>query len=124
LIRLVSLFVAALFVSTLVASTLVMNRAAAGQQSAALENVDKYLADCYQRLENATPGFAVVLVDHDRVAYLKAFGIDSIFGRRPFTVDAACPVGSLAQSFTALGVTQLAQQGKLDLDAPVVKYLP
>jgi CubicO group peptidase (beta-lactamase class C family) len=114
----------ALFVLMVITSTLVVNRAAAGQQSAALENVDKYLAECYQRLENATPGFAVVLVDHDRVAYLKAFGIDSIFGRRPFTVDSVCPVGSLTKSFTALAVVQLAQQGKLDLDAPVVKYLP
>jgi CubicO group peptidase (beta-lactamase class C family) len=122
-IRFLALFAAPLF-STLVAGTLVVNPAAAGQQSAALDNVDKYLAECYQRLENATPGFAVVLVDHDRVVSLKAFGIESIFGRRPFSVDSVCPVGSLTKSFTALAVMQLAQQGKLDLDAPVVRYLP
>jgi CubicO group peptidase (beta-lactamase class C family) len=103
---------------------LVVIPAAAGQQSAALETVDKYLLECHQRLENATPGFAVVLVDHDRVAYLKAFGIDSIFGHSPFSVDSVCPVGSLTKSFTALAVVQLAQRGALDLDAPVVKYLP
>jgi CubicO group peptidase (beta-lactamase class C family) len=122
-IRLWALF-AAPFVSTLIVSTLVVTAAPAGQQSAALENVDKYLAECYQRLENATPGFAVVLVDHDRVVFLKAFGIDSIFGRRPFSVDSACPVGSLTKSFTALAAMQLARRGALDLDAPVVKYLP
>ena len=66
----------------------------------------------------------MVLVDHDRVVFLKAFGIESIFGRMPFTVDSVCPVGSLTKSFTAIAVMQLAQQGKLDLDAPVVKYLP
>ncbi len=83
--------------------------AAAGQPSAALETVDKYLVECYERLQNATPGFAVVLVDHDRVVFLKAFGIESIFGRRPFTVDSVCPVGSLTKSFTALAVVQLAE---------------
>jgi CubicO group peptidase (beta-lactamase class C family) len=113
-----------LFVSMLFVSMLVVIPAAAGQQSAALENVDRYLAECHQRLQNATPGFAVVLVDHDRVAYLKAFGIESIFGRSPFSVDSVCPVGSLTKSFTALAVVQLAQRGALDLDAPVVKYLP
>ncbi|HEX4072296.1 MAG TPA: serine hydrolase domain-containing protein [Planctomycetaceae bacterium] len=114
----------AFFVRALAASTLVAVPAGAGQQSAALDAVDKYLAECHERSENATPGFAVVLVDHDRVAYLKAFGVDSIFGRRPFSVDSVCPVGSLAQSFTALAVMQLAQRGALDLDAPAVKYLP
>ena len=54
----------------------------------------------------------MVLVDHDRVAYLKAFGVDSIFGRHPFSVDSVCPVGSLAQSFTALAVMQLAQRAR------------
>jgi CubicO group peptidase (beta-lactamase class C family) len=112
------------FVSMLFTSLLVAIPAAAGQQSAALENVDRYLAECHQRLQNATPGFAVVLVDHDRVVFLKAFGIDSIFGRMPFTVDSVCPVGSLTKSFTALAVVQLARRGTLDLDAPVVKYLP
>jgi CubicO group peptidase (beta-lactamase class C family) len=66
----------------------------------------------------------VVLVDHNRVVYLKAFGIESIFGHSPFTVDSACPVGSLTKSFTALAAMQLARRGALDLDAPVVKYLP
>ncbi len=114
----------ACFVSILIALMLAVIPAAAGQQPAALERVDKYLVECRQRLENATPGFAVIVVDHDRVAYLKAFGIDSIFGRSPFTVDSVCPVGSLTQSFTALAIMQLAQRGTLDLDAPVVKYLP
>jgi CubicO group peptidase (beta-lactamase class C family) len=108
----------------LVFSTLVVVPAAAGQQQSSLKNVEKYLAECHERLQNATPGFAVVLVDHDRVTFVKAFGIESIFGGSPFTVDAVCPVGSLTKSFTALAVVQLARRGALDLDAPVVKYVP
>jgi CubicO group peptidase (beta-lactamase class C family) len=108
----------------LVFSTLVVVPAAAGQQQSSLKNVEKYLAECHERLQNATPGFAVVLVDHDRVVFAKACGIESIFGGSPFTVDSVCPVGSLTKSFTALAVVQLARRGALDLDAPVVKYLP
>jgi CubicO group peptidase (beta-lactamase class C family) len=105
-------------------STLVVVPAAASQQQASLKNVEKYLAECHERSQNATPGFAVVLVDHDRVTFVRAFGIESIFGRSPFTVDSVSPVGSLTKSFTALAVVQLARRGALDLDAPVVKYLP
>jgi CubicO group peptidase (beta-lactamase class C family) len=38
--------------------------------------------------------------------------------RRPFFV------GSLAKSFTALAVMQLVEAGKIELDAPVQRYLP
>ena len=44
----------AFFVRALAASTLVAVPAGAGQQSAALDAVDKYLAECHERSENAT----------------------------------------------------------------------
>ncbi len=33
-------------------------------------------------------------------------------------------IGSLTKSFTALAVMQLVEQGKVELDAPVQRYLP
>ncbi len=65
---------------------------------------------------------SVVIGDH---AYDEAFGAARIGERggktRPKTLF---HLGSLTKSFTAAGVLALAQDGRLTLDAPVVRYLP
>ena len=33
-------------------------------------------------------------------------------------------IGSLTKSFTAVAIMQLVEQGKVELDAPVQRYLP
>jgi CubicO group peptidase (beta-lactamase class C family) len=108
----------------LLLSTAVAAPADASVSAAAVAKVDRYLTECYERLQAATPGFAVVVVDHDRVVLAKGFGLEVAGGGRRFTADSVCPVGSLTKSFTALGVLQLVERRKVDLDAPVVRYLP
>jgi CubicO group peptidase (beta-lactamase class C family) len=108
----------------LLLSTAAVVPADAGVSAAAIEKVDRYLIDCYQRLQAATPGFAVAVVDRDRIVFAKGFGLEVAGGGRRFTADSVCPVGSLTKSFTALGILQQVELGKVDLDAPVVRYLP
>jgi CubicO group peptidase (beta-lactamase class C family) len=43
---------------------------------------------------------------------------------RPVTPQTPFLLGSTSKSFTALAVLQLVEQGRLDLDAPVRKYIP
>jgi CubicO group peptidase (beta-lactamase class C family) len=95
---------------------------ARGQQLA-LDKVDRYLQDCQARLRTATPGFAVVLVNHDQIVFAKGFGVEVANAERPFSADSVSPLGSLTKSFTALAIMQLVERGQLDLDAPVIKYL-
>jgi CubicO group peptidase (beta-lactamase class C family) len=108
----------------LLLSAAVAAPADAGVSPAAVAKLDRYLIECYERLQAATPGFAVVVVDHDRVVFAKGFGVEAAGGGRRFTADSVCPVGSLTKSFTAVGVLQLVERGKVELDAPVVRYLP
>ena len=44
--------------------------------------------------------------------------------RRPATAETVYRVGSVSKLFTDVAVMQLVEQGELDLDAPVTKYLP
>ena len=62
------------------------------------------------------PGMAVIVVDKDSVLFSETYGnCDSI--DRPFII------GSMSKSFTALAIMQLAENGKIDLDAPISNYI-
>ena len=69
------------------------------------------------------PGLALGVVHGDRVAYLKGYGIAGPDGR-PVTAQTPFILGSTSKSITALAVMQLVEAGKIDLDAPVTRYLP
>jgi CubicO group peptidase (beta-lactamase class C family) len=83
--------------------------------------VDQYVNECRQK--NRVPGIAIAVVEGDKIAYLKGYGIADP-SMRPVTPQTPFLLGSTSKSFTALAVLQLVEQGKLDLDAPVRKYLP
>lgn len=69
------------------------------------------------------PGVALAVVRGDQIVYAKGYGRADSAGR---PVDPGTPfvLGSLSKSFTAMAVLQLAEAGKIDLDAPLLRYLP
>jgi CubicO group peptidase (beta-lactamase class C family) len=69
------------------------------------------------------PGVSVGIVEAGRVAYLKGFGRSGVDGT-PMAPSSVLPVASLTKALTALAVVQVADEGRLDLDAPVSDYLP
>jgi CubicO group peptidase (beta-lactamase class C family) len=69
------------------------------------------------------PGLALAIVHGDQTVYLKGFGVAGPSGRE-VTPQTPFIMGSLSKSFTALAVMQLVEQGKVELDAPVLRYLP
>ena len=70
------------------------------------------------------PGMAVVVVRGDDVIYRGAFGVRDPQTQLPVTADTTFFITSCTKTFTAMGILQLAERGKIDLDAPVKKYLP
>ena len=44
--------------------------------------------------------------------------------RKPVTAESLFPIGSVTKLFTATAVMQLVERGKVDLDAPLSRYLP
>src|SRR3990172_3824147 len=69
------------------------------------------------------PGLALGIVKDDRIAYIRGFGKadDSV---RAVTPQTPFIIGSLSKSFTALAIMQLVEANKIELDAPVQRYLP
>jgi len=67
---------------------------------------------------------AVLVADHGKVIYQRAFGLANREWQIPHSTDTAFRIASLTKQFTATLVMQLAEQGKLRLDDPIGKYVP
>ena len=70
------------------------------------------------------PGLAVGIVEGDVIVYAKGFGVQSLETQAPVTLDSVFSIQSVSKCFVVTAVMQLAERGKLDLDAPLVQYLP
>jgi CubicO group peptidase (beta-lactamase class C family) len=69
------------------------------------------------------PGLSLGIVKDDQIVYLKGYGIADET-KRPVTPQTLFNIGSITKSFTALAIRQLVNEGKIDLDKPVIDYIP
>ena len=69
-------------------------------------------------------GFAVAVVEKDKVVYAKGFGYRDIEKKIPVTTSTLFAIGSCTKAFTSSTIGLLQKDGKLDLDKPVRNYLP
>jgi CubicO group peptidase (beta-lactamase class C family) len=83
--------------------------------------IDAYIKEQMQTLK--IPGAALAIVQGDQIEYLQGYGVADSTGRA-VTPQTPFMLASVSKSFTALAIMQLADDGKLHLDAPVRKYLP
>lgn len=88
--------------------------------AAAFAEVDKWVA------AKAFPGAVLAVGQHGRIIALKAFGRMSVAeGAPPMPADAIFDMASLTKVVaTTSAAAILYDRGKLDLDAPVMRYLP
>ena len=69
-------------------------------------------------------GVSVALVEDQRTIFAGGFGFADKKRRVPSARDTIYRAGSISKLFTALATMQLAEQGHLNIDAPVTQYLP
>ena len=71
------------------------------------------------------PGFAIAVVDDNRVVYEVGFGVRNVTRKAELiTTRSLFHMASITKTFVATSIMQLVENGKIDLGAPVVKYLP
>ena len=83
--------------------------------------IDAYIRR--QMKDARIPGLALGIVHDGHPVHLRGFGRADDCGRA-FTPQTPFFIGSDSKSFTALAVMQLAEAGKVDLDAPVQRCIP
>lgn len=77
-----------------------------------------------QLAEKDLPAIAIALVDNQEIVWQKGFGYADPKAKTPPNENTIYRVGSVSKLFTDIAVMQLVEQGKLDLDAPVTRYIP
>jgi CubicO group peptidase (beta-lactamase class C family) len=70
------------------------------------------------------PGLALGVIENGRLAYAGGFGVMKIGEPQPITSETLFHMASITKPFVATSVMQLWEQGKVDLDAPVTRYVP
>lgn len=70
------------------------------------------------------PGVVLGIVAGDELVWGRGFGLRDVERELPMTVDTVFRLGSVSKLFTATVLVRLRDQGKLDLDDPVKRYLP
>jgi CubicO group peptidase (beta-lactamase class C family) len=77
----------------------------------------------YMKAMNA-PGMTLALARREGVSRVATFGFSDLESREAVTPDHLFQVGSITKSFVALTCLQLHDEGKLDLERPILEYLP
>jgi CubicO group peptidase (beta-lactamase class C family) len=70
------------------------------------------------------PGFAIGVIRDGKLIYAKGFGVAKLGSNAPITSRSLFHMASVTKTFVATAVMQLVEKGKIDLDAPVTRYLP
>ena len=115
--------VIAIFGITLLLFPFTIGSSPAHAQSTAddFSEVDAYIVETMRRLP--IKGLAVAIVEGDQILYMQGYGTANAQGDAA-TPQTPWPMGSVTKSFTALAIRQLAEAGKVSLNAPLKTYLP
>lgn len=73
--------------------------------------------------EHKLPGVSVAVVDHYELVYAATAGVKEQGQAAPIDHETAFSAASISKAITGLVAAKLAEQGVLDLDAPVSRYL-
>ncbi|HEY2963669.1 MAG TPA: serine hydrolase domain-containing protein [Pyrinomonadaceae bacterium] len=112
--------------SAMVSAAVLINRQNLLGQSAAVQplfaRLDEYIARHMR--ETGAPGMTLALANRDGLIRVSTYGFADTKAKARVEPETMFEIGSISKSFVALALLQLRDEGKLDLNKPVVEYLP
>jgi len=93
-----------------------------GLDAAALAVVDDTVVAELERTRQ--PGLTLGVTDRDGTLTVRTYGFAELASQRLVTPETLFEIGSISKAFTAVAVLQLRDEGRIDLEAPVARYLP
>ena len=86
------------------------------------ENLEGFILEKMSKTK--IPGLSIAIAEGDETIYARGFGFRNLSSGLSATPRTLYGIGSVTKSFTALAILQLAEDGKINLDDPVEKYIP
>jgi D-alanyl-D-alanine carboxypeptidase len=86
------------------------------------EPLRRFIAE-YMRAMNA-PGLTLALANAQGPVSIAAYGFADLDAKAPVTTLHRFEIGSITKSFAAIVILQLQDEGKLDVQHPILRYLP
>jgi len=83
--------------------------------------IDSILGSKYKPNE---PGAVAIISKNGNIIYKKAFGNANLELEVPMETNNVFKIGSMTKQFTAISILMLQEQGKLNLDDDITKYIP
>lgn len=70
------------------------------------------------------PGATVLIAQGDSVIYSRSYGVANVDSREPITDSTLFNICSISKQFAAIGILKLAEEGRLELDDAITKFMP
>src|SRR5690625_3078319 len=70
------------------------------------------------------PGSMVALAAKGEILYRKSFGYRNVQQAKPVTDQTVFGLASITKVFTCIAIMQLQEKGQLNVNDPIVNYLP
>lgn len=86
------------------------------------DRVDEYVARQFR--QNALTGGSYAIVHQGTIVAAKGFGVADDHTQAPVGPETIYSTASVTKAFTAAAILRLYEQGLIDLDAPVQRYIP
>src|SRR5436190_12162620 len=80
--------------------------------------------DSFSPPDGLVPGAVVAIAKGGKIAYLQAIGFQDRARTIPMQTNSIFWIASMSKPVTSVAAMILVDDGKLDLDAPVARYLP
>lgn len=93
-----------------------------GLSAARADQVDDYVKA--QMRERHIPGAAVAVVKDGRLVKAEGYGLANVELNVPATKETVFEIGSISKQITAAAIMLLVEEGKINLDEKISKYLP
>lgn len=90
-------------------------------QPSVTEQLDQLMNSKYPTAE---PGAAVLVAKDGKVLLKKGYGKASLNPDKPVQADHIFRIGSITKQFTSTAILKLVEQGKIELNADITRYLP
>lgn len=101
---------------------LVAPRLSAQQDLALPDSLHAYIER--EMRERQIPGLALAIAHNGTVLLTEGYGLADVQNEGRVTPETRFELASLTKQFTAAGILLLVEEEKVDLDAPITRYLP